>query len=134
MKPLRLALLLVPAAFLCSCSSTVDEYNYGYAPAYRTLPDNFQQATINGESYWHHGGRFYVEDGTNGYLLVKPPRGSEAIVAAAAGGTPAPTGTPVAGKPDRGSWLSPGDGTLRLSDKPRAIGRSPVRMRRPVRD
>ena len=134
MKPLRLALLLIPALLFCSCSTTVDEYNYGYAPAYRTLPENFKQATIDGETYWHHGGRFYKDEGAQGFLLVKPPRGSEAIVAAAAGGTPNPTGDPVATPAKRESWITPGGAAERSYGPAKNFGRSAIRRRRPSLD
>jgi hypothetical protein len=127
MKALRLALLF-PVAIFASCSTSVDEYNYGYAPAYRTLPEGFEQAQIGGQTYWHHGGRFYEQDGEKGYLLVKPPRGHEAVVSS--GETPTPSGSPVAAEPQRKSWITPGGGTVNKTGMYRNIGRSPIRRQR----
>jgi hypothetical protein len=128
-KPLRL-LIFLPIALFSACSNTIDDYHYGFAPAYRTLPAGFEQAEIGGTTYWHNAGRFYKLDGEQGYLLVQPPRGHEQVVAASGGATPAPNGAPVAAAP--GSWLTAGDGKLNQTKRATNIGRSPIRRKRTV--
>ena len=129
MKPLRI-LLALPLVFLASCSNTIDDYNYGYAPAYRTLPAGFEQANIGGATYWHQGGRYYKLDDENGYILVKPPRGHEQVVASAGAAAPNPNGAPVDAKPD--SWLTAGGGKIKQTNRATYNGRSPVRRKRTV--
>jgi hypothetical protein len=128
-KPLRI-LLLLPIVLFSACSNSVDDYHYGYAPAYRTLPAGFEQANIGGTTYWHQGGRFYELDGEQGYLLVNPPRGHEQVVASAGGASPNPNGAPV--EAERESWITPGDGKIEQTKRASYGGRSPIRRKRPV--
>lgn len=144
MVRMRLTILFlgVLVALFSSCASTsIDDYNYGYAPAYRTLPDGFEEAEIGGTTYWHHGGRFYQHDPQRGYLLVKPPRGHEQVVAAT-GAAPAPSGSPVAGTQPAATGsgnslrdiFAPGGGSIKKRGRPRTIGRSPIRQGQVIRE
>jgi hypothetical protein len=116
---------------LGSCS-TVGDYEYGYAKAYYELPEGFEKVEISGTSYWHQGGRFYRDEGERGYILVKPPRGHEAVVAASPGAAvPSPNAPAVApATSSASSWGEGGffgGGTLPEKRRPRNVGRSPLR-------
>ena len=126
---------------LSSCSIYIDVYEYGYAKDYHQIPSEFERVEIGGASYWNHGGRYYTHDGERGYLLVKPPRGSEqgaaAGPAAVAAAPPAPTGDPVAAQEESSDspgglagLFTPGGGQARSGPKTRTVGRSPVKRRR----
>ena len=128
-------------ALISSCAPSIDDYEYGYAPAYRTLPKDFEQVEIGGTPYWHHGGRFYQYDAERGYLLVKPPQGHEQVVAGTSAGTPGPSGEAVpaaqasggSGNPLR-DMFKPGVTSQKKRGRPRTIGRSPLRRGQVIRE
>jgi hypothetical protein len=129
-------------ALISSCAPSIDDYEYGYAPAYRTLPKDFEQVEIGGTPYWHHGGRFYQYDAERGYLLVKPPQGHEQVVASTSAGAPSPNGSAPApaaqatggsGNPLR-DLFTPGVTSQKKRGRPRTIGRSPIRRGQVIRE
>ena len=140
MKLVSLSVVLV-IALISSCTSITD-FNYGYAPAYRTLPDGFERVEIGGTPYWHHGGRFYQHDGERGYLLVKPPRGHEQVVAGGSAGAPAPSGNavPTATQPATRSsnpirdLFTPGGSGLKEREPVRPGSRNPARLGKIIKE
>lgn len=121
---------------LSACSSGIDEYEYGYAKAYHQMPSEFERVEIGGTPYWHHGGRYYKQEAGRGYLLVKPPRGHDQVVAASSPvAPPAPDASaapPPSGPVERRGFsglLAPSDAKVKRG-KPRNVGRSPLRRGR----